>query len=75
MLKNHFYMYLLWENENLVKGSPDQGIMNVHQNWPPLYNWNIVESGIKHPNPYNRKSAINFKRGVHTCLNLLLHMM
>ena len=27
----------------------------LHQeNWPPRYNWNIVESGVKHnsPNPY-----------------------
>ena len=24
----------------------------LHQlNWPPRYNWNIVESGIKHHNP------------------------
>ena len=22
-----------------------------HQNWPPRYNWNIVESGVKHHNP------------------------
>ena len=28
-------------------------------NWPPQYNWNIVESGVKHPNPYNR-SKLNF---------------
>jgi hypothetical protein len=24
----------------------------LHQsNWPPRYNWNIVESGVKHLNP------------------------
>ena len=29
-----------------------------HQwNWPPWYNWNIVESGVKHPNP-NSKSYL-----------------
>ena len=28
-------------------------------NWLPQYNWNIVESGVKHPNPYYR-SKLNF---------------
>jgi hypothetical protein len=23
----------------------------LHKNWPPWYNWNIVESGVKHHNP------------------------
>jgi hypothetical protein len=30
----------------------------LHQyNWPPRYNWNIVESGVKHHNP-NRKPSL-----------------
>jgi hypothetical protein len=32
-------------------------VQYLHLNWPPQYNWNIVESGIKHPNP-NPESCI-----------------
>ena len=33
----------------------------IHQlNWPPRYNWNIVESGIKHHKPTNRLFFILF---------------
>jgi hypothetical protein len=31
--------------QNQVNHKSDQ------KNWQPRYNWNIVESGIKHPNP------------------------
>ena len=34
----------------------------LHQyNWPPLYNWNIVESGVKHHNPKPNKLIIKNK--------------
>ena len=33
----------------------------LHQyNWPPQYNWNIVESGAKHHTPNNQLSVQKF---------------
>jgi hypothetical protein len=40
--KNIIYDYM-----NYVKIEHDQ----VKKNWPPQYNWNIVESGVKHHKP------------------------
>jgi hypothetical protein len=47
------------------QGTP---ISSINKNWPPRYNWNIVESGVKHhnPNSCNVKSATyNAKRTMH----------
>ena len=32
----------------------------LHQyNWPPLYNWNIIESGVKHHKSSNQPLVYN----------------
>jgi hypothetical protein len=41
-----FFVYLFVNSYDIGMQVP------LHQlNWPPQYNWNIVESGIEHPNP------------------------
>jgi hypothetical protein len=35
------------------------------QNWPPRYKWNIVENGVKHPNPLN----MHLPMIIHTIYN------
>ena len=32
---------------------------NRKWNWPPRYDWNIVESGVKHPNPNTKHFITN----------------
>ena len=31
--------------------SPGTSVSSINKNWPPRYNWNIVESDVKHHNP------------------------
>jgi len=39
-----------------------------HYNWPPRYNWNIVESGVKHHNltPWNCNNTNHVSQCQHT---------
>jgi hypothetical protein len=44
----------------------------LHQwNWPPRYNWNIVESGVKHHQTYKQKQLSSLLKWVETSMVLI----
>ena len=43
-----------------------------HQNWPPRYNWNIVESGVKHHNRYWKKNRFFFFDSLDLAMQVMI---